>query len=408
MKFKNLLLAALPIIAITFTSCSDDDASPEVFDYTTPDTYSFERETTSTVDFSASTSRLLMLDQMGKYISTQATASAIVDDNRLSAMFSNTGAETFFTGAALATGIQLKDKTAGSKDYFVTYLGGGTLAEQTAVRALFETQFDNAKLASLGTVAAPGVAGKYSTNRLFAANGLEPGQVLAKGMMGACLMDQIVNNYLSKSILDQGSNKADNTNGVLVSGKSYTAMEHAWDEAYGLIYGADVAATGSTAASYKFWSSYINQVNADVDFNTLRADIDLAFRTGRAAIVAHDYAERDNQAKIIKEKLAIVPAVRAVFYMNEGKSKLTTDGGAAAFHGFSEGYGFIMSLRYTNKPGTNTPYFTKAEVDAMLASLISGPNGLWDIDHVGAKSDAIALQIATRFGFTVEQAILVN
>jgi hypothetical protein len=34
-----------------------------------------------------------------------------------------------------------------------------------------------------------------------------------------------------------------------------------------------------------FWSSYIDQVNADVDFNTLKADIDLAFRTGRAAIV---------------------------------------------------------------------------------------------------------------------------
>jgi hypothetical protein len=32
----------------------------------------------------------------------------------------------------------------------------------------------------------------------FAANGLEPQQVLLKGMMGACFMDQIVNNYLSK------------------------------------------------------------------------------------------------------------------------------------------------------------------------------------------------------------------
>jgi hypothetical protein len=38
---------------------------------------------------------------------------------------------------------------------------------------------------------------------LFAANGLEPQQVLLKGMMGAC-MDQIVNNYLSKNKLDEG------------------------------------------------------------------------------------------------------------------------------------------------------------------------------------------------------------
>jgi hypothetical protein len=45
-------------------------------------------------------------------------------------------------------------------------------------------------------------------------------------------------------------------------------MEHNWDEAYGYIYGVD---------GTKFWASYISQVNADVDFNTLTADIDLAF-----------------------------------------------------------------------------------------------------------------------------------
>jgi hypothetical protein len=37
---------------------------------------------------------------------------------------------------------------------------------------------------------------------------------------------------------------------------------------HGYIYGADG----------KIWSDYIDQVNADVDFNTLKADIDLAFR----------------------------------------------------------------------------------------------------------------------------------
>jgi hypothetical protein len=41
------------------------------------------------------------------------------------------------------------------------------------------------------------------------------------------------------------------------------------------------------------FGDYIDQVNADVDFNTLKADINLAFRTGRAAIVANDYATRD-------------------------------------------------------------------------------------------------------------------
>jgi hypothetical protein len=45
--------------------------------------------------------------------------------------------------------------------------------------------------------------------------------------------------------------------------------------------------------------------------SNLKADINLV-RTGRAAIVANDYATRDAQIDIIKAKLAIVPAVRAV------------------------------------------------------------------------------------------------
>lgn len=218
-------------------------------------------------------------------------------------------------------------------------------------------------------------------------------------MMGASFMDQVVNNYLSTNKLDEASNKINNTNKVLEDDKTYTTMEHAWDEAYGYIYGAD---------GTKYWSSYISQVNADTDFNTLKSDIDLAFRTGRAAIVANDYATRDAQVDIIKAKLALVPAVRAVYYLQEGKGKLTTDGGAKAFHALSEAYGFIISLRYTNKPGTNSPYLSKTEVDTMLASMVSGTNGLWDIDTLGAKLDTLSTQIATKFSFTVEQAATVN
>lgn len=409
MKFKNLLLAAIPFVFMSITSCSNDDDKVETFNYTVPATYTFERNAATTVDYSGQSSRLLMLDEMGNYFKTAATNGTVADDVVLSEMYANTNNR--FTGAGLNTsGKQLKDKTAASKDYFSLYLGGGSTAEQLSVRNFFETQFDNAKVASLGTTASVGVAGVYldgTSKRLFAANGLEPQQVLLKGMMGACFMDQVVNNYLSLNKLDEGTNKADNTAKILVTGKSYTTMEHTWDEAYGYIYGADNLTV--TPNVFKFWSSYINQVNADADFNTLKADIDLAFRKGRAAIVANDYATRDAQIDIIKTKLAIVSAVRAVFYLQEGKIKMAQgDGGAKAFHALSEGYGFIMSLRYTNKPGTNSPYFTKAEVDEMLASMVSGTNGLWAIDTLGAKLDAISTKIATKFGFTVAQAATVN
>jgi hypothetical protein len=346
---------------------------------------------------------------MGNYFKTAATNGTVADDAVLSEMYANTNNR--FVGTGLNTsGKQLKDKTAASKDYFTLYLGGGSITEQVSVRDLFETQFDNAETASQGTNAAAGIAGVYldgTSKRLFAANGLEPQQVLLKGMMGACLLDQIVNNYLSVNKLDEGTNKTNNTNKVLEAGKTYTTIEHNWDEAYGYVYGADNLTV--TPNVVKFWSSYINQVNADVDFNTTKTDIDLAFRKGRAAIVANDYATRDTQIDIIKTKLALVPAVRAVFYLQEGKVKMAQgDNGAKAFHALSEAYGFIMCLRYTNKPGTNNPYFSKTEVDTMLASLTSGTNGLWAIDTLGPKLDALSTQIATKFGFTVAQAATVN
>lgn len=406
MNSKKQFLA-LVALSTFFISCSnDDDSNPSTQTYDIPETYTFERNNSTSVDYSGQSSRILMLQEMGDYYKTQGTAGIAIDVNVLSNMYTNTG-NPFSTADLNSSGKQLKDKTAASVDYFSLLYGGGTTAEQVSVRAFFETQFTEGVNASQGNNASAGVAGKYldgSSVRLFAANGLEPQQVLLKGMMGASFMDQIVNNYLSVNKLDAGTNIIDNTNKIVESGKNYTTMEHNWDEAYGYIYGADDAANNS----YKFWSSYINQVNADSDFNTVKADIDLAFRKGRAAIVANDYTTRDAQIAIIKEKLAIVPAVRAVYYLQDGKAKLVTDNGAKAFHALSEAYGFIMSLRYTNKPGTNSPYFSKVEVDTMLNTLVSGPNGLWDIDNISPKLDAISTQIATRFGFTVAQAATVN
>ena len=402
MRFKNVILPSLAVVALSFVSCSDDDNNT-VNDtvLVIPATYEFNRNDLSTVDYSGQSSRLLMLQEMGNYIKTNGTDGSIVDASVLVNMYANTN-NPFSATELNESGKQLRDKTAASRDYFVNLGGGGSTLEQTQVRAFFASQFDDANAASQGNDAAANVAGKYldgTSTRLFAANGLEPQQVLLKGMMGACFMDQIVNNYLSTAVLDEGSNRDDNTNKVLVSGKNYTEMEHKWDEAYGYIYGA---------GGGKYWDSYINQVDADVDFNTVADDIELAFRKGRAAIVANDYEVRDQQIEIIKSKLAIVPAVRAVYYLIEGKAKLVTDSGAKAFHALSEAYGFIMALRYTNNPSTDMPYMTKSEVDVLLAELTAGTNGLWDVDYLNANLDGWADEIATRFGFTVAQAATVN
>ncbi len=406
MKLTKYALGALAISLTFFISCSDDTDNPSDITYEIPTTYNFSRNGISSVEFGGQTARLQMLNEMGGKFTTAATNGTALDASELSSMYSNTN-NAFESTALNSSGKNIKSKTAASADYFNSFLGGGSTVEKAEVQAMFENQFVKGAEASQGNAATAGVAGSYldgSKMRLFAANGLEPQQILLKGMMGAMMLDQISNHYLSTLKLDAGSNVLENTNKVLSADGNFTTMEHYWDEGYGYIYGADDSATNSR----KFWSSYIEQVNADADFNTVSNDVNLAFRKGRAAIVENDYTTRNQQIKVIQEKLALVAAVRAVYYLQEGKSKLVEDNGAKAFHALSEGYGFIMSLRYTRQPGTNNPYFSKAEVDTMLATLVSGENGLWDIDTLSPKLDAVATQIASKFGFTVAQAATVN
>lgn len=406
MKLTKFALGALAISLAFFTSCSDDTDNPSVVSYDIPTNYNFMRNGTSSVEFEGQIIRLQMLTEMGNAYQTAATNGTLLDATRLSNMYSNAN-NPFSSDALNASGKDIKSKTAASTDYFNSFLGGGSSTEKAAVQAKFENQFLIGAEASLGNAATAGVAGAYldgSKMRLFAANGLEPQQILLKGMMGAMLMDQVSNHYLSTLKLDGGTNKIENTNKVLSADGNFTTMEHYWDEAYGYIYGAD----GSAANSKNFWSSYIDQVDADADFNTTANDVDLAFRKGRAAIVANDYTTRNQQIAVIQEKLALVAAVRSVYYLQEGKGKLVEDNGAKAFHALSEAYGFIMSLRYTRKPGSDNPYFSKTEIDTMLATLVSGENGLWAIDTLSPKLDAISTQIAAKFGFTVAQAATVN
>ena len=406
MKITRYSIAALILSVSLFTSCSSDDSATNPVSYEVPATYTFDRNGATTIDFSGQTARLAMLSELGNKFTTAATDGSALNAVELQNMFANTN-NAFASAALNSSGKNIKSKTAASNDYFTLFLGGGSTVEKVGVQAFFESQFVSGAAASQGNAAAAGVAGSYldgSKVRLFAANGLEPQQILLKGLMGAMMMDQISNQYLSVNTLDNASTRIENTNKVLEQNANFTTMEHYWDEAYGYVYGADVASSNSL----KYWSSYIEQVNADADFNTISADINLAFRKGRAAIVNNDYLVRDQQAAIIQKNLALVAAVRGVFYMQEGKAKLVQDNGAKAFHALSEGYGFIMSLRYTRQPGTDKPYFSKDEVDTMLASLTSGPNGLWDIDNLSPKLDAISAQIASRFGFSVEQAATVN
>ncbi|MGA0233080.1 MAG: DUF4856 domain-containing protein, partial [Saprospiraceae bacterium] len=110
-------------------------------------------------------------------------------------------------------------------------------------------------------------------------------------------------------------------------------------------------------------------------------------------------------AEIIKEKMSEVIGVRAVFYLQQAKHALENNPNAmgTVFHELSEAYGFIYSLRFTRKPNSDAPYFSKAEVDSMLADLLDdGIHGLWDVRSTTLQD--LSDTITDRFEFTLEEA----
>ena len=304
----------------------------------------------------------------------------------------------------------IKSKVAASKDFFFTDATTSAIIKQD-----FEdwiTKQVEEVFPSENTLASAGVPGQIAdgtSTRYINGQGLEYDQMVGKGMIGALMTDQMLNNYLGISVLDvDNDSRNGNDNEIVVDGKSYTNMEHKWDEAYGYLYGtaADKSNPVPTAGSDdNFLNKYVGRVENDADFTGISQDIYDAFKKGRAAIVAKAYNVRDEQAAIIREKISTVIGVRSVFYLQQAKFLLeqSTPEMGSVFHDLSEAYGFIYSLQFTRNPETDSAYFSKSEVDGFLNDLLDdGPNGLWEVTP--ATLDNISNAIAEKFDFTVAQA----
>ncbi|NND88350.1 MAG: DUF4856 domain-containing protein, partial [Flavobacteriaceae bacterium] len=226
---KNLAYTAA-LISIFFTSCSsDDDNVGEPLTVTAPATYSFERNDQSTVSFSGQTTRIAMASEL---------VSAFNDfDNSTEASLLNmyaheAGANDFSDPALNASGKNIRSKTAASRDYFNT-----NSSESLQIKETFEGYISshlNELYPNRNTLATAGQAGQIADGesvRYVLSNGLEMNQVFAKGLIGALMTDQMLNNYLGMAVLDEGTNRSDNDNDIVVEGESYTMMEHKWDEA---------------------------------------------------------------------------------------------------------------------------------------------------------------------------------
>ena len=402
---KNLPLILLLLI-LTMMSCRKDDETVKI---AIPATYTFERDGTSTVSFDGQTTRINMATEL-----INAMKDFMITEAELLEMYRNetaTGedANPFADADLNASTKSIKSKTAASADYFAS-----NTVEAATIKADFETWIGESVSAvapRANDLAAPGEAGQIADGtsaRYINGKGLELNQAVNKGLIGALMLDQMVNNYLSTSVLDAGENRTNNDEGTVEEGEVYTTMEHKWDEAYGYLFGtvADPANPLVDYGSDSFFGKYLSRVEDDSDFAGIANDVYEAFKLGRAAIVAGDYEVRDEQAKILRDKLSQVVGVRAVYYLQSGKNALPTDGSnnyGGAFHDLSEGFGFVYSLRFVRNGDSDTPVFTRTEVDGFIDQIYNTPtNGFWDVTP--ASLDAVSEAIATKFDFTVAQA----
>ncbi len=403
---KNLIFISILGLSFLFFSCDNGELTP----IEEPETYSFERDNASTVSFSGQTTRIKMGEELSSSMKDfdNATTASLLEAYRNET--ANGGDADPFSDASLnASTKSVKSKVAASADFF-----SANTVDASEIKADFETWI-NAQVDEVfpsenqaAAEGAPGQIADGSSVRYVNAQGLEYDQMLTKGLIGALMADQMLNNYLSTTVLDEGSNREDNDNGVTVDGENYTNMEHKWDEAYGYLYGTSPDAADPNATIGQddaFLNKYVGRVEGDDDFAGIADEIYEAFKLGRAAIVAGDYEVRDEQANLIRERVSEIIAIRAVYYLQQGKFGLEQQPIAygTVFHSLSEGYGFIYSLQFTRMPNSDSPYFTKAQVDGFIDQLLGdGDNGLWDVTP--ATLEEISQSIADAFDFTVAEA----
>ena len=401
---RKLFYSAMIFGGLSLISCSSDDDNPTPGgnEIEVPANYTFERNNASTVDFNGQTTRL----EMSKELLSNFNDFDNATEDMLLNMFANENSP--FENAALnESSKSIKSKVAASNLYFST-----NATEAAEIKADFDSwitgQMTTVKM-NKDELAEAGQAGQIAQGdrvRYVNEKGLEYNQAFAKSLIGGLLLDQILNNYLSQAVLDEADNRSNNDEGMTEEGKAYTTMEHKWDEAYGYLYGdpsipANDPNSMLNESDDRLLFSYLGQVDEDEDFAGLAESTYEAFKTGRAAIVAGDYELRDEQVSIIRENLSKVIAVRAVHYLQGGKNALNNQEYGAAFHELSEGFGFVYSLRFTHNPETDAPYLSKSAIDGYKADLLEG-NGFWDVTP--ETLDAISAEIASAFGFSVDEA----
>lgn len=340
----------------TLSSCTEKD--PVVPVQEVPETYNFEN-----VDYSGQTARIQMLSLLEAAAKSAGESGADVTAAQLQAIFEN-------TENLLGT-----DKNIQSK---------------TAMDAVDDIE---AYFASIDTLT--GNPDYIIDGRLYDQYGVEPAQMIAKGLMGALLYYQATAVYL-------GDSKMNVNNTEVVEGEG-TAMQHHWDEAFGYFGAPDDYLTaevpeGTVDPTEKawYWAGY---ANGRADVIDVRDEIFNAFLAGRTAINNNDMEARNEAIATIRTNWEKLAAANVVHYVNSSLADLEANEMGDFFHHWSEGKAFLNTLWYNP-----TKSISNAELEEL--NTLFGNNPKADFADAGATQEnleAINVKLQEIFGFTDAQ-----
>lgn len=364
MKLKFTQAGIFFMVAI-FSGCGDDDTASNT-KLEVPSSYVFERDGSSTVDYSGQADRLNMLSEMKAYIN-KGDKGELVEAARLADMFANTNSP-FADGDLNSSTKKLEDKTFAS--------------EVQKVKDLFTAaQQASENVVANGTVASEGVAGRLqrgTTSNFILVNekGWEFTQFVEKGLMGSTFYNQIFNAYLTDGKIGDGVE-----NVALVDGKNYTEMEHHWDEAFGY-FGVPVDFPAGDPvledSERRFWANYTNSVDALLGTNSLLMD---AYLKGRTAIVNKEYEIKNEQREAIYAGHELVAVAVAVHYINEAIGNFNDGDTGNAFHHLSEGYQFVKALQYSP-----VKQISQTQIDKILSEDFGTDGDFWTASIEGLSA----------------------
>ncbi|MGB1218898.1 MAG: DUF4856 domain-containing protein [Flavobacteriales bacterium] len=340
LKMKNTIkIGSIMLLGTLLSSCGGDDK-----DYSVPNSYNF-----SNASYSGQTARINMLKELSTYMKSAVSNAEAVSEQQLLDMYANSN----YTWTSAPFSIdqptkQLKNKTFSGEVQNMENLMSSL--------ASISTSTSSGSNGNAGLVSSADGSKTY----LFDANGMEPVQLIEKGLMASVFYYQATSVYLSEAKVGGANNT------VNVVDKDYTAMQHYWDEAFGYLaapidLNEDNIEQKKTDGELAFYSKYLLKTVA-ADLPTVKHLMKRGFINGRAAIDNKDYDKRDEATEYVRNAWEMINVAAGLHYLNGALADIGDD--ALRNHKLSEAYAFIKALKF-NSGKT----ITDTDIDAALAAL---------------------------------------